>query len=295
MLSHRATRVFALACGRLFVLLIIAGLLFTPAYVTAQEEEMPRDFRKDLARQKADRFAGLYMADQAQTANQDDYDVVYYELDLDLDPVTSIVSGSVTVTGEITGASLSTIELNLLSNMLVNAVTWSGGSLAYSHISDILTVTLDRTYIQGEMFEFTVVYSGTPNTQWGAFGFDTYSTEPMIWSLSEPYGARTWWPCKDVPSDKADSVDIHITVPSDLIVASNGNLVSETINGPDKTYHWHEGYPITTYLVSVAIHPYTTYSDWYVYSPTDSMEIQFYVFPRQIHARRGQLCEKPLR
>jgi hypothetical protein len=90
-----------------------------------------------------------------------------------------------------------------------------------------------------------------------------------------------------VPSDKADSVDIHITVPSDLIVASNGNLISETINGSDKTYHWSERYPITTYLVSVAIHPYTVYSDWYVYSPTDSMEVQYYVFPDKYEAMQS--------
>ena len=28
----------------------------------------------------------------------------------------------------------------------------------------------------------------------------------MIWTLSEPYGARDWWPSKDLNTDKADSV-----------------------------------------------------------------------------------------
>ncbi len=115
----------------------------------------------------------------------------------------------------------------------------------------------------------------------GAFGFDTYSGQPMIWSLSEPFGARNWWPCKDIPADKADSADIKVTVPSNLIVASNGNLRAETVNGSQKTFWWHESYPITTYLVSVAIHPYQIYSDYYRYGDNDSMEVRFYVYPDQ--------------
>jgi hypothetical protein len=74
-------------------------------------------------------------------------------------------------------------------------------------------------------------------------------------------------------------VDVRVTVPSNLIVASNGTLRSLTNNGATDTYYWHEGYPISTYLVSVAIHPYTTFSHWYKYSPADSMEVQYYVFP----------------
>ncbi len=62
-------------------------------------------------------------------------------------------------------------------------------------------------------------------------------------------------------------------------MASNGTLRETVDNGGTLTYKWHEQYPIATYLVSVAIHPYTVFSDYYHYSPTDSMEIQYYVFP----------------
>ncbi|NHZ85264.1 MAG: T9SS type A sorting domain-containing protein [Planctomycetia bacterium] len=100
----------------------------------------------------------------------------------------------------------------------------------------------------------------------------------MIFSLSEPYGARDWWPCKDTPNDKADSVDISLEVPTGLIAASNGKLIETEVNGNWTTYHWQERYPIATYLVSVAIHPYTVFYDWY-YSPSDSMRLEYYVFP----------------
>jgi hypothetical protein len=102
----------------------------------------------------------------------------------------------------------------------------------------------------------------------------------MIGTLSEPFGARVWWPCKDVNSDKADSVDIRVTIPNDLIVASNGTLREKNIEGNLTTYWWHEQYPIATYLVSVAIYPYRVYYDDYLYNDdADTMKIHFYVFP----------------
>jgi hypothetical protein len=249
-----------------------------PAFSGAQEP-LPEALRRDQAKRKAERFERFALAERLQTENQTSYDVTYYSLDLGIDPIGGTVSGAVEIRGTVTGASLSTVDVDLGNTLVVSAVTYSGGTLAFVHAGDLLTVTLDRAYSQGEPFAFAVHYAGPPDVQYGAFEFDSWNGSPMIWSLSEPFGARSWWPCKDVPSDKADSVDIEITVPEALIVASNGTLVGETDNGATKTYHWREKYPIATYLVSVAVHPYTVYSDWYRYSPTDSMEVKFFVFP----------------
>ncbi|MFQ5512367.1 MAG: M1 family aminopeptidase [Candidatus Krumholzibacteriia bacterium] len=262
-----------------------SGLLVFLAWTIAAlssplaQEKAPREFRRELAENKAERLATMYFAEAAQTPNQLSYDVRYYNLDLDIDPVTQTVSGAVTMTAEVTSDSLTVADMDLLANMTVTGAGWTGGPLGFVRAGDIVTVTLPGTYYLGETFTIDVAYNGTPSASYGAFGFDTHAGNPMIWSLSEPFGARTWWPCKDVPSDKADSVDISITVPNTLVVASNGTLVSETDNGTTRTYQWHEGYPIATYLVSVAIHPYTTFSHWYHHSPTDSMEVKYYVFP----------------
>jgi hypothetical protein len=260
-------------------ILLLFLFLLIPSIAPAQRQIPAAELHERLAASKAERFARFYSEAPVATANQADFDVVYYDLDLTMDPSTSTITGNVTVTAEVLAASLSTAEINLLDNMLVNLVENSSGTLVFVHASDIVTVTLDRTYTQGEQFSFVIHYGGTPDLATGAFEFDTYNGSVMIWSLSEPFGARSWWPCKDDPSDKADSVDIHITVPDTLIVASNGNLMGITNSGDKDTYWWKESYPITTYLVSVAIHPYTTYSDWYHHSPGDSMEVQFYVFP----------------
>jgi len=94
-----------------------------------------------------------------------------------------------------------------------------GGALARSHSGDILSVTLDRPYATDEVFSIDITYHGSPSATAGAFEFTSYGGEDMIWSLSEPFGARTWWPCKDYSDDKPDSADIwnldHGSGPSD--------------------------------------------------------------------------------
>lgn len=215
------------------------------------------------------------------TRNQLNYDVKYYDMDLDIDPTSETISGSVGVKLESLVNGLNEVDLDLYHGLNVNTVTGSSGEiLSYSHSTNgLLSITLSTALNIGEISDLIVHYSGTPGTSgFGSFGFSSYSGQDMIWSLSEPYGSRNWWPCKDTPMDKADSVDISITVPEHLIVASNGLLVNQTSFNGLTTYHWEERYPITTYLVSVAIYPYTIYHDWYVYGENDSMRLDFYQF-----------------
>jgi hypothetical protein len=260
---------------------VFTSILASPAQAQPKwrESKGPGDISHEIAKAKAEFYSRFSLLASDPTPNQDKYDAEYYSLDLTMDPSTNTVSGTVGMVAEVTDGPLTTVDVDLYSDMTVSGVVGPGGALAYSHASDILTVTLDTPHSNGETFSFDITYSGTPSLAAGAFEFDTYGGEDMIWSLSEPFGARTWWPCKDYSHDKADSMDICITVPSDLIVASNGTLRETVDNGGTKTYKWHEQYPIATYLVSVAIHPYTVFSDWYHYSPTDSMELQYYVFP----------------
>src|SRR5206468_94016 len=89
---------------------------------------------------------------------------------------------------------------------------------------------------------------------------------------------------KDYPQDKADSVDVTLTAPTGFVTVSNGTRVDAHDDGATSVAHWHERYPIATYLVSIASSPYTTHTDWYRYSPSDSMPIEFYAFPDEAAA-----------
>ena len=216
---------------------------------------------------------------QNPTANELAMDVVYYDIDVAIDYDTQTISGSVLARMRVDAASATEADLDLAEGMNVLGVTQNGSPVSYVHQNEIITVTLDGTYLQGEEVEIVVSYGGSPPSSYGSFGFDSHAGETLVWTLSEPFGARAWWPCDDWSDDKADSVDIRVTVPTGQVVASNGTLQSVTSGSGTDTYWWHEGYPIATYLVSLAIYPYTVFSDYYQYSPTDSMEIAFYIYP----------------
>ena len=221
--------------------------------------------------------------------NQEKIDIKFYELNLDIDFNSSRIHGSVTVNGVIGNIYPDFIELDLYDNMTVDSILQNNIPILYLHENDMLKIPLsDITLDDENLFSLTIFYQGTPDhCGAGGFKFDEHQNIGHVWTLSEAYCARSWWPCKDDPSDKADSVNIIVSVPIEpaYIVASNGLLSSTTINNNKKTYFWKERYPITTYLVSLAIYPYTKWVDQYV-SPisSDTMLIEHYVFPDRYEA-----------
>jgi aminopeptidase N len=215
------------------------------------------------------------------TANQQAWDVTAYDLDLAPNPVTRVVRGSVRIRATVVSGPLFSMELDLAAAMIVDSVKDAGAALPFSRGADLLTVTLGRAWVSGEGLDVSVWYHGTPAS--GPFGsvfaFTSHSGEPLLWTLSEPFGARAWWPCKDHPDDKADSVSVRVTVPGGMKTVSNGRRVEASDDGRVAVTRWVERHPIATYLVSLASYAYATTTDWYRPSPADSMEIQFYLFP----------------
>jgi aminopeptidase N len=191
-------------------------------------------------------------------------DIHYYHLALNLPMTVNTLSGTVRIEGTVVGSTMSTLVLDLQNTMTVTAVKLSDGTpCTFTHSGAVLNITLPSPVAPGGNVKVDVTYNGTPAT--GGFGYYVFGTRAgknFVWSLSEPYGAREWWPCKDHPSDKADSVRVTVTCPSQYRCGSQGLLVSETTNGANTTYDWVSHYPISNYLVSIAVSDYTraTYS-----------------------------------
>ncbi len=201
---------------------------------------------------------------------------------LELEPAAKILKGAVTLHGSVLQDPMDQIELDLGSHMIVDSILQTNAHLAYTHSADLIKINLPEALPAGSSFSVTVYYHGDPEGgSYGAFNWDVHGPElvPVIWTLSEPYGAPSWWPCKDDPSDKADSVRLDVTVPENLVVASNGLLhgVTETTPGL-KTYTWITRYPISTYLVSLAVTDYVQFEDAYD-SGDHSMPLVYFVYP----------------
>jgi aminopeptidase N len=106
---------------------------------------------------------------------------------------------------------------------------------------------------------------------------------PIIWTLSQPYGAQDWWPCKNTLDDKIDSLDFTIVCPKGNKAASNGLLV--TIDSSEIatiSYTWQHRYPVVTYLVAFAITNYAEYTDTVRFNDGRSLPILNYVYPELI-------------
>jgi aminopeptidase N len=211
-------------------------------------------------------------------------DVTYYRLQLNISTVESIMEGRCTVVGTCAGDAIGSLALDLVNRMKVDSTFINGARTTFSQSTSSMSVTLDRVYRAGEMMSIDIYYEGSPlATGFGSFEFDSHNSEPWVYTLSEPSGARDWWPCKDDPSDKADSADVLVTCDSSFKVGSNGSLVSIVNNGDGtSTTHWEERYPIASYLISFALTNYAQFSNWFHYSPTDSMQVLNYVLPEHL-------------
>lgn len=213
--------------------------------------------------------------------NQGDFDATYFGINIRIDFGAKVIYGIVKLSFRSLVASLTQVDIDFYDNMIIDSINQQGVQLTYTRGANLVRVTLARAYSLGEEFTVEFFYHGTPVTGgFQAWSFSTHNGFPAASTLSEPYFGRTWWPSKDHPSDKADSADINIAAPSSYVVSSNGKLRQVIDNGDGtQTWFWHEGYPITTYLVAVAATNYARFSRWYKYSPTDSMEVQFYPYP----------------
>ncbi|NQV30816.1 MAG: T9SS type A sorting domain-containing protein [Candidatus Marinimicrobia bacterium] len=212
-----------------------------------------------------------------------DWNVYYYDLYLDINVETEIIYGAVEVHFKPVTPDLEYIQLDFVSDMTIDSVYLNGA--VYNHASDVLSITLDGSYNIGENIAVGVAYHGHPEESgFQAFEFGTQYNNvggiPMISTLSEPYGAPTWWPCKDVPTDKADSVRVSITVDNALTAVANGMLTAEMDNlDGTKTWVWEHKYPVTTYLVSLAITEYEYWVDTYHFADGDSMPLEYWMYP----------------
>jgi aminopeptidase N len=231
----------------------------------------------------------------AGTPSQVDFDVTHYLVDVDFDESALSITGRVVMTATSLVDGLTTIELDLLDNMAVASVASGFTALAHTHANDLLEITLAESFDSGESFSVTVAYSGTPlSTGFGSFGWNKYSGSPQgeaVWSLSEPFGARNWWPCKDRPDDKA-IVEAWWTVRSDWTATGNGVLLAvDDLPGDRKRYRWLATHPLTTYLVSVAATDYANFSDSYTPIAGGSMPVDYYVYPEDLDDAQASFSE----
>ena len=247
-------------------------------------------------------FSRLNKISQIKYPGDSTIDVTYYKLNLTITvKPTNFLTGIVTVQAKPVNDGLTAFFLDLLNNMTVSSVTVNGTAVQYSQNNNTLIINLGRSYAKGEMFSADISYSGLPSSGTGIISsasfsfFDSNINKTVVSTLSEPYGARNWWPCKDTPADKVDSSDVWITADSFFVSVSNGKLMEVVDNGNGtKTYKWKNHYPIANYLISLAMTNYKTIVDSYTTSTGITFPVIHYCYPENLNAVRIANVKKTL-
>jgi len=250
-----------------------------------------QDYNETLqAIRSAEANSALRQIMNAQNANTGNYDVKYHRLELNIDPSVATISGNVTTYFE-AKETMTEITFDLADNMIVSQVLQRGSNLSYTQNSDDeLIITLPTTQAQGVLDSLTVSYAGNPvSSGFGSFEQTTHGNDndPIIWTLSEPYGAKGWWPCKQDLIDKIEDIDVYITTPvlnplnKPYVAVSNGLEQSQVVTGSEKTTHFKHGHPIPAYLIAVAVTNYEVYSHE-VANNGNPFDIVNYVYPENL-------------
>ncbi len=201
-------------------------------------------------------------------ANTGNYDVIFNRIDLTLANLTSAaLSGEVTTYYK-PNSNLTAMEFDFTHTVPVQSVTQRGTSLTFSQANNVLTVNFPSQQASGVLDSIKITYSGNvPTTGLDSYNIQTHgpNNTPVIFTLSEPYGAKDWWPCKQDLIDKIDSIEVNLHYPAtvngeNMIGVSNGLLISESTTGGVKTSKWKSNYPIAAYLIAFTITNYETFS-----------------------------------
>lgn len=218
----------------------------------------------------------------ARTLASNNFDVKYYRCEWEVDPAIRYITGKVTVYFVMTTSSPS-ITLDLLNTLTVDSIKNINTPCTYSQTTNTLDVNFPTTLNAGVLDSVSIWYKGVPgNTGFGSFIQDSHAGTPVMWTLSESYGSRDWWPCKNGINDKADSIDVFITNPDIYKGASNGMLQSETaLSGNRVRSHWKHRYPIASYLVCMAVTNYVTFNNSIMLGATN-LPMLTYCYPENL-------------
>jgi len=205
------------------------------------------------------------------------------------------------MTAATTAPGLQVVELDLVDSLDVRMVLLAEQELEFAHADDRVRASLPSALSDGERFELTVVYGGSPGANNDFDGFHWVETEdgsPWINTSCQGAGAHSWWPCKSSyyhPEDKPERISMTVTVPDGLYVVSNGVLdgIDEHAD-PLRTFRWSHPYPLETYTVTLNIAPYVVVeSELEVTGVDQPVPWIYYVLPEDAEKAAVQFTQMP--
>ena len=214
------------------------------------------------------------------------YDAIRYTLDLTIQPGRNLVDAVVTMDAVATEPLLG-FNLDYAGPELTR-VTVNGAGAGWEREGEELRIRPRETLPAGVGFSVQTSYSASPKAvptvAWPqGVGWQAPRAD-LIYVVSEPNGARGWYPVNDHPSDKA-LYRFRLTVPEPFSAVANGELVRSSTDSGMTTFEYETHHPMASYLVTIGVGEFSPQS-----SPgPEGIRIRNFVAPGLVDIAGGAL------
>lgn len=266
-----------------YLLLICYIILLIPAKLNSQK---PHFTRQDTLRGSI-------------TPEREWWNLIYYHLDIKVNPVDSTINGTNTVTYKVL-KPYNKLQIDLQPPMELTAAKMNNTSLSFSREGNVYWIDIAEKQEEGKLYSVVLTYGGKPKVSerppWE--GGITWKKDaaglPFVASSCQGDGSSLWWPCKDHMYDEPDSMLISVTVPEKLMDVSNGKLRSSVTNmNKTRTFNWFVANPINNYGVNINIADYAHFSEIFN-GEMGPLDCNYYVLKENFKKAKEQFKQAPL-
>ena len=225
------------------------------------------------------------------------WDLVYYHLDISVNPDEKFIKGSNTITYSVLNSE-DRLQVDLQDPLKITKVEQNGKILDFESVGNAHFIKLVEKQKKGDIQSIKVFYEGNPKeavrAPWdGGLSWKRDSNgKHFVATSCQGIGASIWWPNKDHMYDEVDSMLISVNVPKNLVNVSNGRLRKVENYENSNTFHWFVSNPINNYGVNINIGDYVSFSEVYQ-GEKGPLDMSYYVLRDNIEIAKSHFKDAP--
>lgn len=240
-----------------------------------------QDENKNIAIRESQNFSNIKF---------NNFKITQLQANWSLDPRVNYIDGNVKFI-VVYNTNTDTLIFELKNNMIVDSIFVGSHKNNFNHLSDNIEIPFSTTALISEIDTITIYYKGEPErSAFGAFSISRHESGPIQWTLSQPYGAKNWWPSISNLNTKIDSIEVNIKTPKPYIAVSNGLMQKVDSVDTFYIYQWKHKYPIAYYLIAVASSNYKVLNDTII-TNFGTTKFQNFIYPHSDVSVNNQLLE----
>jgi len=191
---------------------------------------------------------------ERQYAPDRNADILHITIDVTPNFTARTVAGETTIKFAPIAKPLTELRLNAV-DLNVTAVTSSAKIAGHTVTTDAIVITFDPAIPPEAETSVTIKYNAEPTEglyfRTPEMGYNAEDTH--LYTQGQTHEAPHWYPNYDYPNERSTS-EVICRVPADMVVLSNGRLISEEIDQESglKVVRWLQDKPHVNYLIALA-------------------------------------------